>query len=207
MNKKLDVIYIRISDSDQNTIRQELVAKGKKIYCDKGVSGRIKFADRPKGYQLIKDVKLDRIRSVTFKEVDRMGRNLRDILKTVDFLKEHEIQIHILNLGLSYYIESEDGTRKVNPMFDFFITTTGLYAQMELDISKERQKEGIAAAKLQGKYKGRKMGSTTSNDKILDKYELVVKLLESKTGIRETAKLSGKSINTVRKVKSILDEQ
>lgn len=76
---------------------------------------------------------------------------------------------------------------------------------MENNLRKTRQAEGIALAKLQQKYTGRQAGSAANQDKQLQKYQDVVDLIQkSDLSIRRIASISGRSINTVRKVKQLL---
>ena len=78
-------------------------------------------------------------------------------------------------------------------------------AEMENNMRKERQMEGIQLAKLNGKYTGRKKGTKADPDYILKKYEDISDLiLKSDLSLRRIAGISGRSINTVRKVKMML---
>ena len=76
-------------------------------------------------------------------------------------------------------------------------------AEMEKETLLERQKEGIALAKLRGVYKGRDLGSIESDEDFLNKYNGVIKTLKKGISIRDVAKICSVSVGTVQKVKKI----
>ena len=77
-------------------------------------------------------------------------------------------------------------------------------AEMENTLRKDRQTEGIAVAKLQGKYQGRKEGAIANKKKYFIKYKNVLELLErSELSVRRIAVITGHSINTVRRIKKL----
>jgi DNA invertase Pin-like site-specific DNA recombinase len=97
----------------------------------------------------------------------------------------------------------EDG--KENPMVMMLLQMLSIGAELENNLRKERQREGIALAKLQQKYNGRKEGSKANKEKQLAKYKDVVDLLKkSDLSIRRIAGITERSINTVIKIKRLL---
>lgn len=192
--------YIRVSTIEQNTERQE--DQNVKMYIDK-ISGSIPFAERPAGKKLIKDIESGNVDYLEVHSIDRLGRNLRDILKTIDFLKENNCNLKINNLGL----EMLDSNNKTSLTFSLISSIFGTIAEMEREQIKERQKEGIAIAKVKGTYKGRAVGSVDSIDKLVSKHNDVVKCYKKKMSIRETALVTKKSPTTIAKVYKVLKEQ
>ena len=78
-------------------------------------------------------------------------------------------------------------------------------AEMENNLRKDRQREGIVIAKLQGKYQGRKEGAIANKEKYFKKYKSVVDLLDkSELSIRRIASITGHSVNTVRRIKQLV---
>ena len=77
---------------------------------------------------------------------------------------------------------------------------------MERISTLERIREGVAIAKLNGKYKGRVKNTTESQTEFLAKYPKVIQLLKRPVtpSLREIAKLSDVTVNTVQKVKRML---
>lgn len=85
----------------------------------------------------------------------------------------------------------------------------GSIAEMERQRIKERTTEGIAIARANGKYQGRKYGSVQTTEKLLQRHSDIVKKLEKGLTIREIAQITGKSTATIQKVKKtvIVNEQ
>jgi DNA invertase Pin-like site-specific DNA recombinase len=94
---------------------------------------------------------------------------------------------------------------KENPMVKMLIQMLAMGAEMENNLRKERQLQGIQVAKLNGKYRGRLTGSTMSKDALMTKYKDVVDLVKSSDlSMRRIAKITNRSINTVAKVKQLV---
>lgn len=189
--------YIRVSTANQNYERQL-----KKIHCDEKLyidvcSGSIPFTKREQGKQLIEN------KDVTYlcvNAIDRLGRNLLDILTTLKEFDERGVTVKIDNLGLESRVNN-----KPNQAFKLIISVMGNIAEMERETMLERQKEGIAIAKAKGIYKGRERGSKESKEDFLKKHKEVVKFLkQEKYSIRDIARLTNVSTATVQKVKKCL---
>lgn len=190
--------YIRVSSLYQNTVRQEQTEVDK-MYIDK-ISGTVPFDERPQGKKMIEDVEKGIIKELIVHSIDRLGRNHLDIAKTLNFLEENQVTVIIENLNLASYI---NGKRNVS--FNLIASILSVLAQQERENLLERQKEGIAIAKLLGKYKGRNNGSIESKEQFLQKYRKVVTdLAKEKYSLREIAKLNSVSLATVQKVKKHL---
>lgn len=84
--------------------------------------------------------------SLVVTKLDRLARSVPDLYEIVDRLKEQEVNLIILSLG----IDTATPTGKV------MLTMMGAFAEFEREIMLERQKEGIEKAKQEGKYRGRK---------------------------------------------------
>ena len=79
-------------------------------------------------------------------KLDRLVRSVADLMAVAGKLEKKGVSLHILNLNL----DSATATGKM------LLTMLGAIAQFEREIMLERQKEGIAKAKREGKFKGRK---------------------------------------------------
>ena len=83
--------YIRISTENQKTERQILKSyPNEKIYIDI-ISGAVPFKIRPKGKELLKEVEEGEITYLSVSSIDRLGRNLFDILGTIEMLNQKNI--------------------------------------------------------------------------------------------------------------------
>ena len=139
------------------------------------------------------------IKYISVHSIDRLGRNLFDILSTLELLNSKLITLKVDNLGLESLVNN-----KPNHAFKLIISVMANIAEMERESLLERQREGILIAKAKGKYKGRERGSKESDTSVLNKYKYVVKCLKKGYSLRVTAKLCEVSPATVQKVKAIL---
>jgi DNA invertase Pin-like site-specific DNA recombinase len=136
--------YIRVSTVDQSTERQLDGVELDKVFTDKA-SG--KDAERP---QL--KAALAYLRSgdaLVVHSLDRLARNIEDMLRIVRELNEKGVTIKFLKENLVFDASTED------PRSVLLFTVLSAFAQFERSLIKERQREGIAIAKAKGVYKGR----------------------------------------------------
>ncbi|WP_073171966.1 recombinase family protein [Chryseobacterium vrystaatense] len=193
--------YIRVSTGNQNTARQlHKSHPNEKLYIDI-ISGATPFSQRPKGKKMLEDIEAGLIDYISVHSIDRLGRNLFDILATLEFLNEKRIVLKTDNLGIESLING-----KPNSAFKLIISVMANIAEMERETLLERQREGINLAIAKGVYKGRVKGSVESDEQVLDKYKEVVKYLRKGQSLRDTAKLCNVSLGTVQKVKKIINQ-
>jgi len=137
--------------------------------------------------------------SLSVWQIDRLGRNLRDIINTVHFFNEKQITINFVSQGLT----TLGPDKKENPISKMMISILGIVSEMERTQSKERQFEGIKIAKLKGVYKGRQEGSKEDILTFLSKEKNKKALDYLKKGYKavEISKITGIHINTITKIK------
>lgn len=188
--------YIRVSTGNQKSARQEAKAtKDEKIFIDV-VSGSVPFSEREEGKNLLLEIEEGKINFVSVSSIDRLGRNLYDILTTLETLKEKKVILKVDNLGIESLVNGKE-----NQAFKLIISVMANIAEMERETILERQREGIALAKAKGLYKGREKGSVESDAEFLAKYKEVIKSLKKGNSLRDTAKICKVSLGTVQKVK------
>lgn len=198
--------YSRISTVGQNTSRQ--IAnfkshgefKAENLYIDK-VQGNVPFLERPEASKLFDLVTNDIGKRITIvvDSIDRLGRNLIDILHTIERFTDNGINLKSIKEGFETLINGEK-----NPIAMVVVSVMGSIAEMERNRIKERTTEGIKIAQAEGKFKGRKIGSTQSNARLLERHPNIVKKLNKGLTVREVAEIVGKSTTTVVKVKKVL---
>jgi len=139
--------YIRVSTKDQNTIRQETKAKENNIAVENV------FIEKASGKNLTERPVLNNLMSilktgdkVIVDSISRFARNTKDLLELVEQLNNKGVKFQSLK-------EAIDTTTNTGV---FMMTVFGAVAQLERDYIKDRQAEGIAIAKEEKKYKGRK---------------------------------------------------
>lgn len=192
--------YIRISTTQQNTARQEKHNKDEVTYIDK-ISGSIPFAERPQAKLLLNAIQDGKVNYISVSSIDRLGRNTLDVLTTIQLLHSFGVTVFVENLGLESLTHGVETTS-----FKLISSVMSNLAEMEKSTMLERQKEGIAIAKLNGTYRGRVKNTTESTAQFLSKYPTVVTYLTKATPptLKEIAKLSDVTISTVQKVKKAL---
>jgi DNA invertase Pin-like site-specific DNA recombinase len=197
----MNILYCRVSSLDQKTDRQRINESDFKIVVEDKCSGAIPFFEREGGKKVLKYIENGIISGFSVWTIDRLGRDLRDILNTIHFFTERNIPIKFLNQGLI----TIDENGKQNPIAKLMISVLATVGEMERSQIKERQMEGIKLAKLKGVYKGRKEGSIEDTLEFLNKPKNKKALEYIKKGykLNEAAKLAGVHINTVTKIKKL----
>lgn len=194
------VRYIRVSTEKQKLDRQKERGDNTEKWFIDVVSGAVDFRKRKAGKKLIQEIENGNITYLSVSSIDRLGRNLFDILRTLELLNEKKIVLKVDNLGIESLVNG-----KPNHAFKLIISVMGNIAEMERSIMLERQKEGIELAKKNGVYKGRLKGSKESDEVFLAKYKGVQKELKlGVNSLRKIAKLNEVSLATVQKVKKIM---
>lgn len=148
MTVSAKVAYARVSTSDQNLARQLEALKAyepDKIFTDE-VSG--KNLERPGFNQMLEYVREGDMIYVC--SLDRLARNLNDLLETIKGLQERGVSIHFLKENI--LISSDI---KTSSMSKLILSIMGAVAEFERSLIRERQQEGIDLAKKRGVYKGR----------------------------------------------------
>ncbi len=189
--------YIRVSTPNQNLERQlEEDYPTDNLFIDI-ISGSVPFSERNEATRLLDSIKDGKTTYLTVKSIDRLGRNLVDILSTIEALNESNVPLKVDNLGIESLING-----KPNSAFKLIISVMANIAEMERETLLERQREGIAIAKAKGVYKGRIRGTTEPVEQFLSKYKKVITQLKKGKSLRDVAKLCDVSLGTVQKVKS-----
>lgn len=136
--------YVRVSSFDQNPERQLEQVEVGRIFSDKA-SG--KDTARPELASLMAFVRDGD--TVVVHSMDRLARNLDDLRLLVQKLTKRGVRIEFVKECLTF-------TGEDSPMSNLMLSVMGAFAEFERALIGERQREGIALAKLRGVYRGRK---------------------------------------------------
>lgn len=158
-NKNQKIGYIRVSSIDQNTARQLDGLELDKIFTEKSSGKDIK---RPKLLEMIDYVRSGDV--VYIHSIDRLARNLRDLLTTVEKILNKGASITFVTNNLSFSPDQDN-----NPMNKLMLQMLGAFSEFEREIIKERQREGIEQARKKGIKLGRKPILTDDTKKQIDK--------------------------------------
>ena len=148
--------YARVSTKEQHLDRQvrALLENGveeRDIITDKASGASL---ERP-GYQALKNSMLREGDTLIIKSLDRLSRNKEHITQELRFFKEHHIQVRVLDLPTTM-VELPAGQEWVFEMINnILIEVLSSIAEQERLTIRQRQAEGIAAAKAKGKHMGR----------------------------------------------------
>lgn len=140
----MNIGYIRVSTAEQNTARQDALMESlgvEKVFVDK-MSGKSK--DRPELEKMIDFVREGD--TVIVESISRFARNTRDLLNLVEQLSNKGVE----------FVSKKESIDTTTPAGQFMLTVFAAMAQLEREQILQRQAEGIAVAKAEGKYKGRK---------------------------------------------------
>lgn len=178
--------YIRVSTAEQNTIRQEVLLKElgvDELFIDKA-SG--KNTDRPELKRMLTYVRQGD--TVIVESISRFARNTRDLLDLIEQLTAKQVE----------FISKKEAIDTTTPTGRFMLTIFGAVAELEREYILQRQSEGIAIAKEQGKYKGRKPIVHPDFDKVVSKWKS-----GNMTAVEAMRRLNMKTSTFYRKVREI----
>ena len=150
--------YIRVCTEEQNTARQEVLLREldvDELFIDKA-SG--KNADRPELTRMMNYVR--RGDTVIVESISRFARNARDLLDLVERLTEKQVE----------FVSRKEAIDTTTPTGKFMLTVFGAVAELEREYILQRQREGIAIAKHNGVYKGRKPIQPPELEKVIVKW-------------------------------------
>lgn len=157
--------YARISASDQNMARQLEQLKGVDKLFQEAMSGASKVRPQLKAM-------LDFIREgdrVVVTELERLGRNNKELTEVMNEVQSKGATLEVLNLPTLRGIEDDNLRRLLN---NLILEIYKYQAQAERERIKERQAQGIAIAKTQGKYQGRKSLFTEDDSRLKHAFDL-----------------------------------
>jgi DNA invertase Pin-like site-specific DNA recombinase len=198
-DKKTRVKYVRVSSLDQKTDRQTVDAKSYDLVIEDKCSGSIPFFEREGGKKIKLLVEKGCNMELDVHAIDRIGRDLLDILNTILFFNSHKIAIYFVSQGLA----TLNNKGEENAVAKMVISILGVVAEMEKKNINERTREGIEIAKALGKYKGRNQGTKEDVHYFLSKPKNKKVLDYIKKGFKnsEISKITGLSVNTIVKVR------
>lgn len=206
------VILARVSTDKQEYQRQvnELTDYCRRVgwsveavFCNK-VSGAKCIEERTEIMDLIGYVQRNDIDKVVCLEISRLGRNTLEALRVIQCLNEHGVSLYVKN----YNLETLNPDGKVNPVASLICTILLEIASMERLTIKERMSSGrdqyIAECRKEGIKMGRPASYRKTDDAYKQQYSREISLLRKGLSFRNVNAITGTSINTLRKLKSII---
>lgn len=201
-------VLVRVSTSKQEVTRQvnELAAyaesKGYEVVevCEEQISGMAEETARHGLHRVEELARAGAIQKVLVHEVSRLARRNSVAHAFVERLEE---------LGVSLYwhqqsIETLLPNGKRNPAAAIMFALLAEMARAERETLAERIKSGMEEARRRGTHLGRPKGSTRPKKDVLKKHNDICRRLREGHSIRHTAKITGKGVSTVQRVKEAL---
>ena len=202
------VIFARVSTNIQDYDRQvnELSALAVRnewaveaTFCEK-VSGAKKNTDRKELSRMVDYVQAHNINKVAVTELSRLGRDTLQVLEVIEQFNKLGISLYIQNYGIETLTENGE----VNPMSQFLVTILAEVARMERKQIRERVESGYKNYRANGGKVGRKEGYRKSEADLREQYAEEIRLLRKGISLRNISKISGTSVNTIRKCQSLI---
>ena len=203
------VILARVSTDKQEYYRQinELTDYCRQrnwevveVFANK-VSGTATNEQRAEIQELVEYVKNHQISRVVCLEISRVGRNTLEALKVIQLLNENRVSLFVKN----YNLETLDADGNVNPIASLICTILLEIASMERLTIKERMASGrrqyIEKCRRDGIKMGRPSTYRKSDEEYRKQYQKEISLLKKGYSLSNISKITGTSINTIKKVK------
>lgn len=202
------VIYARVSTNAQDYQRQldELRCYAQKHSYNvvrefaETISGAKKVADRAAMTELLEFVESNTIDKILVYECSRLSRRIVDFLSIVEHLNEMKVSLFIMQSGL----ETLQPDKTVNPIAQMVLGMMAQFNSMERGLIRSRMESGYNHYREQGGKVGRKEGYRKTDDAMRQQYGEEIKLLRKGYSLRNIVKLTGTSVNTLRKIKNII---
>ena len=201
------VIYARVSTSAQDYERQldELRA-----YADRNgyevvrefsekISGAKKVEERAALSDLLDYVDEHKVDKVLIYECSRLSRRAVDFLSVIERLTERGVSVYIHQNGL----ETLQPDGKPNPIAQLVLGILAQFNSMERSLIRSRMESGYNHYRANGGKVGRKEGYRKSDQQMKEEYAEELRLLRKGYSLANVRKLTGTSINTLRKVRDI----
>lgn len=206
-DSKKAAIYARVSSTTdrQNTARQVAdlnayaTANGLTVAktFEEKVSGAAKNDERPVLCECLDYCEQNGVGVLLISELSRLGRNVWEVLENVKRCMDSGLNVHFQKEAFNLF--NADGSP--SPFAPVVISCLGMAAQLERENIQFRLNSGRARYIEQGGKLGRSVGSTKSDEQVIQEYPEVVKQLRKGKPIRDIAKICGVSPTTVSKVK------
>lgn len=205
------VILARVSTDKQEYERQLVELRD---YCNKmgwevvrefsnKVSGAVSIEDREEIMSLVEYVRANEVKRVVCLEISRLGRNTLEALKVIQILNDNKVSLYVKN----YNLETLTADGKVNPVTSLICTILLEVASMERLTIKERMASGrdqyIAKCRREGIKMGRPSEYRKSLDEYKAQYQKEISLLRKGISLRNIYSLTGTSVNTLRRLRSM----
>ena len=208
MKKVKVVIYARVStllqmyDRQIEELREYADKMGYlvvKTFSEK-ISGARKVEERNALMDLLTYVEENNIDKILIYEASRLSRRVVDFLSIIEHLNEKRISLYIHNNNM----ETLTPTGDINPISNLVLGILANFNSLERSLISSRMQSGLKNYIKNGGKIGRKVGYRKSSKEMIDDYPEQIRLIRKGYSLRNIAKITNCSVNTVRKIKSLI---
>ncbi len=201
-------ILVRVSTSRQETDRQisELRAyanaKGYEVteICQETVSGRADETERTGLHRAEELARAGKVKKILVHEVSRLARRNSIVHKFVETLEDCGVSLYWHAQGLETLLPNGKRT----PAAALMLALLAEMARSEVDTLRERINSGLAETRRKGVRLGRPEGTGLASGELLAKHRDIVRHIRAGQSVRNAAKITGKGVSTVQRVKLAL---
>lgn len=207
MEKVKVIIYARVSTTGQDYDRQlvELQQYADrmnyaviKTFSEK-ISGAKKVEERHAMTELLNYVEVNEVDKVLIYECSRLSRRAVDFLSIIEMFNEKKISLYIHQNGLETLLPNGE----INPIATLVLGILAQFNSMERSLIRSRMESGYNNYRNSGGVVGRKTGYRKTNEQMKEEYAEEIRLLKKGYSLRNVAKITSTSVNTLRKLSTL----
>lgn len=207
MGKIKAIIYARVSTAGQDYDRQlaELKQYADRMGYDvvktfsEKISGAKKVEERQAMTELLNYVEANKVDKVLIYECSRLSRRAVDFLSIIEIFNEKKISLYIYQNGLETLLPNGE----INPIATLVLGILAQFNSMERSLIRSRMESGYNNFRRNGGVVGRKTGYRKTTEQLKEEYAEEIRLLKKGYSLRNIAKITHTSVNTLRKLNAL----
>lgn len=207
MEKTKAIIYARVSTAGQDYDRQlaELKQYADRMGYDvvktfsEKISGAKKVEERQAMTELLNYVEVNKVDKVLIYECSRLSRRAVDFLSIIEIFNEKKISLYIHQNGLETLLPNG----AINPIATLVLGILAQFNSMERSLIRSRMESGYNNFRNNGGVVGRKTGYRKTTEQLKEEYAEEIRLLKKGYSLRNIAKITHTSVNTLRKLNTL----
>ena len=207
MEKTKAIIYARVSTAGQDYDRQlaELKQYADRMGYDvvktfsEKISGAKKVEERQAMTELLNYVEVNKVDKVLIYECSRLSRRAVDFLSIIEIFNEKKISLYIHQNGLETLLPNGE----INPIATLVLGILAQFNSMERSLIRSRMESGYNNFRNNGGVVGRKTGYRKTTEQLKEEYAEEIRLLKKGYSLRNIAKITHTSVNTLRKLNAL----
>lgn len=207
MEKTKAIIYARVSTAGQDYDRQlaELKQYADRMGYDvvktfsEKISGAKKVEERQAMTELLNYIEVNKVDKVLIYECSRLSRRAVDFLSIIEIFNEKKISLYIHQNGLETLLPNGE----INPIATLVLGILAQFNSMERSLIRSRMESGYNNFRNNGGVVGRKTGYRKTTEQLKEEYAEEIRLLKKGYSLRNIAKITHTSVNTLRKLNAL----